>query len=62
VKKLGQPERKRQCRERLINLFQTVFASFFCRVAGAKEVFGARFRITYHEREEMLADVDNMFS
>jgi len=62
MKKLRQAERKRQRRARLINLFQTVFALLFCRVAGAKEGFGARFRITYHEREEMLADVDNMFS
>ena len=62
MKKLRQAERKRQRRARLINLFQTVFALLFCRVAGAKEIFGARFRITYHEREAMLADVDNMFS
>ena len=62
MKKLRQAERKRQRRARLINLFQTVFALLFCRVAGAKEIFGARFRITHHEREAMLADVDNMFS
>ena len=59
MEKLRQAERERQRKARLITLFETFFALLLFRVR-AKSVLGVRFRITYHEREEMLADVDNM--
>jgi hypothetical protein len=62
MKRLRQAERKRQRRARLITLFETIFAFRLFRAIGGKKIFGISFRITYHEREEMLADVDNMFS
>jgi hypothetical protein len=60
MEKLRQAERERQRKARLITLFKTFFALLLFRAVRAKSVFGVRFRITYHEREEMLADVDNM--
>src|SRR5229473_4383232 len=60
--KLRQAERERQRKAHLITLFKTLFALLLSRALGAKQIFGVRFRITYREREAMLADVDNMFS
>ncbi len=62
VDNLRKEEHERQRKARPINWFKTLFALLLSRALGAKQIFGVRFRITYHEREAMLADVDNMFS
>jgi len=62
VDNLRKEEHERQRKARPINWFKTLFALLLSRALGAKHIFGVRFRITYHEREAMLADVDNMFS
>ena len=62
VDNLRKEEHERQRKARPINWFKTLFALLLFRALGAKHIFGVRFRITYHEREAMLADVDNMFS
>jgi DNA-directed RNA polymerase specialized sigma24 family protein len=62
TEKLWQAERERRRKARLIILFEKVFALLLFRAVRAHSVFGVRFRVTYHKWEEMLADVDNMFS
>jgi DNA-directed RNA polymerase specialized sigma24 family protein len=55
-------ERKRQRKARLLNLFSALWSLHLFRALRAKTVFGVRFRITHHDEDEMLADVENMFS
>ncbi len=62
MEKLRQQELRRQRGAGLINRIETLFGWLLFRAVGARSVFGVRIRITWHEREAMLADVDNMFS
>ncbi len=62
MEKLRQEELRRRQEASLINRIETLCALLLFRAVGARPVFGVRFRITWHEREAMLADVDNMFS
>jgi DNA-directed RNA polymerase specialized sigma24 family protein len=62
AKKLQQAEREQQRKARLINLFESLFALRLFRTVGAKFVFGVRLKISDHSKEEMLADVDSLFS
>jgi DNA-directed RNA polymerase specialized sigma24 family protein len=55
-------ERNRQRKASLATLIESLFALRLFRAVRAKLVFGARFRITDHSRDEMLADIDRMFS
>ena len=62
IDKVLQAERKRQRKARLTNLFQALWSLRLFRLLRVKSVFGVRFRITHHDEQEMLADVENMFS
>jgi DNA-directed RNA polymerase specialized sigma24 family protein len=62
AKKLQQAEREQQRKARLINLFESLFALRLFRAVRAKSVFGVRLKISDHSKEEMLADVDSLFS
>jgi len=62
MEKLRQEELRRQREASLINRIETLCAWLLFRAVGARSVFRVRFRITWHEREAILADVDNMFS
>jgi hypothetical protein len=62
LEKLGQAERKRQRKRMLINFFNSLLPLRLFRALRVKSVFGVTFRITNHESEEMLADVEHMFS
>ena len=62
MERLLQAERGRQRRAHLITRVETLFQSRLFRAVRAKSVFGVWFHVSYHERQEMLADVDNMFS
>jgi hypothetical protein len=62
IEKLRQEERRRQREARLINRIETLFGWLLFRAVGVRSALGVRFRITWHEREAMLADIDNMFS
>jgi hypothetical protein len=62
VEKLRQQELRRKGEASLVNRIETLFGWLLFRAFGARSVLGVRFRITWHEREAMLADIDNMFS
>jgi len=62
IDKLLQAERKRQRKAHLTNLFQALWSLRLFRLLSVKSVFGVRFRITHHDEQEMLADVEDMFS
>jgi hypothetical protein len=55
-------ELKSQRKAHLTNLFHALWSLRLCKSLRAKSVFGVRFRITHHDKEEMLADIENMFS
>jgi hypothetical protein len=62
MEKLRQEELRQQQEASLINRIETLCALLLFRAVGARPVFGVRFRITWHEREAMLANVDKVFS
>ena len=62
IEKLRQEELTRQRDASLIHRIETRCVWLLFRAVGARPVFGTRFRITWHEREDILAEVDNMFS
>lgn len=62
IEKLRQEERRRQREARLINRIVTLFGWLLFRAVAVRSALGVRYRITWHEREAMLADIDNMFS
>ncbi len=62
MEKLRQEELRRRQEASLINRIETFCALLLFRAVGTRPIFGVRFRITWHEREAMLADIDNMFS
>ena len=62
MEKLRQEELRRQREVRLINRIETLFGWLLFRAVGTRSALGVRYRITWHEREAMLADIDNMFS
>jgi hypothetical protein len=62
LEKLRQAELRRQRKASLIDRIEILCAGLLFRAVGVREVFGVRFRITWHEREAFLADVDNLFS
>jgi hypothetical protein len=62
MEKLRQEELRRQRKASLIHRIETRFAWLLFRAVGVRQVFGVRFRITWHEREAFLADIDNLFS
>lgn len=62
TEKLPQPARERHRKARLATLIESLLALRLFRALRAKPVFGVRLRIADHSREELLADVDRMFS
>lgn len=60
--KLRQEELRRQRKACLIHGIATSWAWRVYRAVGAGPVLEARYRITWHDREEILAEVDKMFS
>lgn len=62
MEKLRQEELRRQRVGSLFHRIQTRCARLLFREIGARPVLAGRFRITWHEREDILAEVDNMFS
>jgi len=62
LEKLRQAELRIQRKASLIHRIETRFAWLLFRAVGVRQVFGVRFRITWHEREAFLADIDNLFS
>jgi DNA-directed RNA polymerase specialized sigma24 family protein len=62
MEKLRQEELKRQRAGTLIHRIQTRGAKLLFQAIGVRPVFGTRFQITWHEREDILAEVDKMFS
>jgi len=62
LEKLRQAELRRQRKASLIDRIETLYTMLLFRAVGVCEVFGVRFRITRHEREAFLAEIDNLFS
>ena len=61
VDKVDQAEREQRKRSRLKSLYETIVARLLFRAVRVKEYLGIGFRITYHEKQEILAEVDRMF-
>lgn len=62
LEKLRQAELIRQRKASIIQRIETLYARLLFRAVGVREIFGVRFRITWHDREDILAEVDKMFS
>jgi DNA-directed RNA polymerase specialized sigma24 family protein len=62
LEKLRQEELRRQRKVSLIHRIATSWALRVYRAVGADPVLVARYRITWHDREDILAEVDKMFS
>ena len=62
IEKVKRGERQERRKSRLMFLFETVFAVLLFRALRVKEVFGVVFRVTHHEKEDILAQVDRMFA
>jgi hypothetical protein len=62
MEKLRQEELKRQRLGSLFHRIQTRGAKRLFQAIGARAFLAGRFRITWHEQEDILAEVDNMFS
>jgi len=55
-------EREQQKKARLTSLWETVTAFLLFRGLRLKDIWAVRLRITYHEKEDILAEVDSMFA
>jgi hypothetical protein len=62
ARKLQQAEREQQRKARSVALIESLFAQRLFAAIRAKSVLGVRFRITDHSREDMLGDIDRLFS
>jgi hypothetical protein len=61
VEKVAQAEREQRKKSRLKSLYETVIAQLLFRAVRVKEYLGIGFRITHHEKQEILAEADRMF-
>ena len=61
VEKVAQVEREQRKKSRLKSFFETVFAQLLFRAGRVKEYQGIGFRITCHEKQEILAETDRLF-
>lgn len=61
IEKAKRMEREQRKKSRLISLFETKRAELLFRTLRVSEPFGVIFRITHHEKEDILAGVDGMF-
>lgn len=55
-------KREQQKKSRFISLWETVTAFLLFRALRLKDIWTVRLRITYHEKEDILAEVDSMFA
>ncbi len=55
-------EREHQKKARFISLWETVTAFLLFRALRLTDIWAVRLRITYHEKEDILAEVDSMFA
>ena len=55
-------ESEQQKKSRLISLWETVAAFLLFRALRLKDIWAVRLRITYHDKEDILAEVDRMFA
>jgi len=55
-------ERDQQKKSRFISLWETVTAFLLFRALRLKDIWAVRLHITYHEKEDILAEVDSMFA
>jgi transposase len=61
VDKVIQAECEQRKKSRLKSLYETIVAQLPFRAGRVKEYLGIGFRITYHEKQEILAELDRMF-
>jgi hypothetical protein len=61
VEKVALAEREQSRKSRLKCFYETVIARLLFRAVRVKECLGIGFRITCHEKPEILAEVDRMF-
>jgi hypothetical protein len=61
VEKVAQAEREQRKKSRLKSLHETVVAQLLFRPVRVKEYPGIRFRITYHDKPDILAEADRLF-
>jgi hypothetical protein len=61
LEKVAQAEREQRKKSRLKSLYETVVAQLLFRAVRVKEYLGIRFRITYHDKQDIFAGVDRMF-
>jgi DNA-directed RNA polymerase specialized sigma24 family protein len=62
TEKVKAGERREQKKARLMSMFERLYAVLLFRVLRVKQVSGEVIHITHHEKEEILAEVDRMFS
>jgi tetratricopeptide (TPR) repeat protein len=55
-------ERDQQKKSCFISLWETVTAFLLFRALRLKDIWAVRLHITYHEKEDILAEVDSMFA
>jgi tetratricopeptide (TPR) repeat protein len=55
-------ERDQQKKSRFISFWETVTAFLLFRALRLKDIWAVRLHITYHEKEDILAEVDSMFA
>lgn len=61
VERVSQAEREQRKNSRLKALYDTVVVQLLFRAVGVKGHLGIGYRITWHEKQETLAEVDRMF-
>jgi hypothetical protein len=61
VDKVTQAEREQRKKSRLKSFHETVVAQLLFRAVRVREYLGIRFCITYHDKQEILAEADHLF-
>ena len=61
AEEVAQAEREQRMKSRLKSFYETIIAQLLFRAVPVKEYLGIRSHITYHEKQEILAEVDHLF-
>jgi len=61
IEKVAQADREQRKKSRLKSFYETVVAQLLFRAVRVKEYLGIGFRITYHDKPDILAEADRMF-
>jgi hypothetical protein len=61
VENVAQAEREQRKKSRLKSLYETIIAQLLFRAVRMKEYLGIGFRITYHDKADILAEAEHMF-